>query len=306
MGVEGKGHVCAEKLTTGNDTGEVRTCNIGIECWEKCGKQDGWCEWCKDGDGDGLCCRQGYEGNGCNGKMGEKYKHTCIQDPANLPPTTSTTTELTTTPEWSSTTESSYPTNSWSLVGEKQECRGEEEYIGRFETVEECGEACGGVATMFIFGTNDFGKNRCNRKGCKCICEVEAAYDGTCDVKKHRGYRLYRYDTWGGTDDYTDTDVGIENEGQECWWNCGGQEGHCWWCGVEGMCCRQGWVGNGCDGKIGGPNNHQCAKAPGGGSTGADKTCEDLNTWGLCMDVFADWCYVDWMKIDCQKLCKQC
>ena len=50
---------------------------------------------------------------------------------------------------------------------------------------------------MFIFGTNDFGKNRCNRKGCKCICEVEAAYDGTCDVKKHRGYRLYRYDTWG-------------------------------------------------------------------------------------------------------------
>ena len=66
----------------GNDTGDVRTCNIGIECWEKCGKQDGWCEWCKDGDGDGLCCRQGYEGNGCNGKMGEKYKHTCIQDPA--------------------------------------------------------------------------------------------------------------------------------------------------------------------------------------------------------------------------------
>ena len=85
----------------------------------------------------------------------------------------------------------------WSLVGEKQECRGEEEYIGRFETVEECGDACGGVATMFIFGTNDFGKNRCNRNGCKCICEVEAAYDGTCNVKTHRGYRLYRYDTWG-------------------------------------------------------------------------------------------------------------
>ena len=68
----------------------------------------------------------------------------------------------------------------------------------------------------------------------------------------------------GGTDDYTDTDVGVENEGQECWWNCGGQEGHCWWCGVEGMCCRQGWVGNGCDGNVGGPNNHQCTKAPGG------------------------------------------
>ena len=83
----------------------------------------------------------------------------------------------------------------WTLVGEKQECRGEEEYIGRFETVEECGEACGGVATMFIFGTNDFGTARCegNGKQCQCFCETSATDDGSCDITDHNGYRLYKY-----------------------------------------------------------------------------------------------------------------
>ena len=85
----------------------------------------------------------------------------------------------------------------WSLVGEKQECGGKEELMGRLESVEECAEACTGVSSMFIFGTNDFGKKRCNWKGCKCYCETSAAADGTCNVKNHRGYRLYRYDTWG-------------------------------------------------------------------------------------------------------------
>ena len=51
---------------------------------------------------------------------------------------------------------------------------------------------------MFIFGTNDFRRKGCNKRGeCKCVCEVEAAYDGTCNVKKNKRYRLYRYDTWG-------------------------------------------------------------------------------------------------------------
>ena len=83
------------------------------------------------------------------------------------------------------------------MVGEKQECGGKEELMGRMESVEECAEACTGVSSMFIFGTNDFGKKRCNWKGCKCYCETSAAADGTCKVKNHRGYRLYRYDTWG-------------------------------------------------------------------------------------------------------------
>ena len=107
MGVEGKGYVCTEKLITGkymtifiiilmipidcfiyhsclfatkgNDTKEVSTCHLGKECWTKCGEKDGYCDWC---DGDGLCCREGRVGNGCDGEMGEKYRHTCMGDPA--------------------------------------------------------------------------------------------------------------------------------------------------------------------------------------------------------------------------------
>ena len=37
------------------------------------------------------------------------------------------------------------------------------------------------------------------------------------------------------------------------------------------MCCRKGWVGNGCDGNIGGPHNHQCAAAPKGNKTSIRK-----------------------------------
>ena len=50
---------------------------------------------------------------------------------------------------------------------------------------------------MFALGTNDFGVNRCNRKGCKCLCETSAEDDGTCDVVSHKGYRLYKF---GNTD----------------------------------------------------------------------------------------------------------
>ena len=81
--------------------------------------------------------------------------------------------------------------------------------MGRLESVEECAEACTGVSSMFIFGTNDFGKKRCNRKGCKCYCETSAATDGTCNVKNHRGYRLYRYDTWGNYFHYSISCTGL-------------------------------------------------------------------------------------------------
>ena len=31
------------------------------------------------------------------------------------------------------------------------------------------------------------------------------------------------------------------------------------------MCCRVGWIGNGCDGKIGGANGHVCTGGQAGG-----------------------------------------
>merc|ERR1719458_1259310 len=43
----------------------------------------------------------------------------------------------------------------------------------------------------------------------------------------------------------------IANKGKDCWWGCKKTQGECEWCGTEGWCCRLGWKGNGCDGKMG-------------------------------------------------------
>ena len=56
------------------------------------------------------------------------------------------------------------------------------------------------------------------------------------------------------------------NAGKECWAACGKADGACpAFCGPQGLCCRAGWVEKGCDGKIGGKDNHQCAMIPKGG-----------------------------------------
>merc|ERR1719273_198384 len=60
---------------------------------------------------------------------------------------------------------------------------------------------------MFIFGTNNFGKRRCNNDGCKCYCETSALEDGSCEVKNHKGYLLYKFDL----DDGSSTDEGDDN-----------------------------------------------------------------------------------------------
>ena len=53
-----------------------------------------------------------------------------------------------------------------------------------------------------------------------------------------------------------------KNLGKNCWGACGRKDGFCSWCGTEGLCCRKGWTGNGCDGKMGG-NGHACVKRQG-------------------------------------------
>ena len=52
--------------------------------------------------------------------------------------------------------------------------------------------------------------------------------------------------------------TGLENAGQNCWYRCHFKEGKCDWCGPEGYCCRQNWIGRECDGISGGKNSHQC------------------------------------------------
>ena len=68
--------------------------------------------------------------------------------------------------------------------------------VGGFESIDQCAIACKDRASMFIFGTNAFGDDRCYRDGCKCICETAANDDGTCDIKEHMGYNLYRFTNW--------------------------------------------------------------------------------------------------------------
>ena len=82
----------------------------------------------------------------------------------------------------------------FSLVAEKKECSGAEENKGRMKSIEQCADACNGVSTMFIFGTNDFVSHSfsCNDNGCKCWCETSAKDDGTCDIIKDEWYRLYK------------------------------------------------------------------------------------------------------------------
>ena len=83
----------------------------------------------------------------------------------------------------------------WSLVGEEEECGDDEIYVGRKETIGGCATACHGRSSMFIFGTNDFGEDRCNGDGCTCFCESSAENNGTCSTMLNKGYRLYRFDT---------------------------------------------------------------------------------------------------------------
>ena len=83
-------------------------------------------------------------------------------------------------------------------MGEKEECGGSEKNKGRVESVDACAQACKGVSSMFALGTNDFGVNRCNSNGCKCLCETSAADDGTCNVVNHKGYRLYKFGSTAG------------------------------------------------------------------------------------------------------------
>lgn len=82
----------------------------------------------------------------------------------------------------------------WSLVAENKECGGSQLYKGKQHSVEACGTVCRGVASMFIFGTNDFGLvDWCNNQGCTCYCETSATDPGTCDIIHSNGYRLYKY-----------------------------------------------------------------------------------------------------------------
>jgi len=165
----------------------------GEYCWPGCGGKQGFCDWCGS---QGLCCKKGYEGNGCDGEIGITNHHGCVFNP-DYSPTTTTLPETTT--------------------------------------------ASGSEGSE-------------------------------------------------GSD--------LQHEDEDCWGACHQQEGYCGWCGDDGLCCRKGWEGNGCDGEIGGHSGHKCAANPGPvfDVQNAGKDC-----WNGCnqQQGLCDWCGSD--GICCRK-----
>ena len=65
----------------------------------------------------------------------------------------------------------------------------------------------------------------------------------------------------------------MEHAGESCWDQCNGTQvllalERCNYCGTDGMCCRDKWVGIECDGTYGGVSEHECVLKPG---TDSDK-----------------------------------
>ena len=89
--------------------------------------------------------------------------------------------------------------SAFSMFKEKVECTGSETWKNRFHTAAECAQACAKHSDMFIFGTNDYGTNRCTGAGCSCYCELSTKEDSStklplCNSETgHNGYRLYRF-----------------------------------------------------------------------------------------------------------------
>ena len=81
----------------------------------------------------------------------------------------------------------------WELVQAKSECGGAEIDKSLVSSLDRCASICTGVSAMFIFGTNDYSEYRCFINGCHCYCETGASNDGTCNIVKNNGYRLYKY-----------------------------------------------------------------------------------------------------------------
>ena len=84
----------------------------------------------------------------------------------------------------------------WQLVAEKKLCSGVKSTGKGYRTsVDDCAEACAGIAPLFAFGTNDYGLAMCDKTGnCLCYCYNGANDDGTCRQSHNDGYRLYKYE----------------------------------------------------------------------------------------------------------------
>jgi hypothetical protein len=77
-----------------------------------------------------------------------------------------------------------------SLVAKGHECSGAERFKGYRRSLWACARACERSSDMIVYGTNEFGVNRCKGKGCACYCED--ATKAKCYKRvSHKGYNLF-------------------------------------------------------------------------------------------------------------------
>ena len=84
----------------------------------------------------------------------------------------------------------------WISIADKTECGGSEISKGTKKTLSDCAKTCQGLSSMFIYGTNDFGEDKCKTNGtedCPCYCETSYNKAGECKMVENNGYRLYKY-----------------------------------------------------------------------------------------------------------------
>ena len=83
-------------------------------------------------------------------------------------------------------------------MAEQMYCEGEQVHQRDVSTTDECAIQCDGLASMFVVGTNDYGtSSQCKNGKCKCICQPNAANDGTCDQKSDSRFRLFKFQNDG-------------------------------------------------------------------------------------------------------------
>jgi len=81
---------------------------------------------------------------------------------------------------------------SYHKIADKVYCEGKEVYKD-YVSLERCADVCTGISQMFIWGTNDFGNNRCKSGKCRCYCQYSTKDYKCIKRKAHTGYKLYAY-----------------------------------------------------------------------------------------------------------------
>ena len=79
-------------------------------------------------------------------------------------------------------------------MAEQKYCKGDQVHRNDVSTIGGCAGQCDGLSSMFVVGTNDYGtSSHCVNGKCKCICQPDAANDGTCDQKSDNRFRLFKF-----------------------------------------------------------------------------------------------------------------